>query len=270
MSVNIEDFVQEYSDETLDSFEAQFGKQGFWKPVVGTNQIRILPNKGGGLPFEPSFQHFYDDPADPDRQISHNCPRRMAKQRCPTCEAIERLSRSDNRADLKLADNMKASFRAYYRILDRANPAKGVQVWAVSWGMQQDLTGFIRDFKSKLTHPIEGFDLNIRRKGTGKKDTRYRLDVARDPSPVLENVEETLALLEAAQAVDIQRYAAVPTYDQCVARIVGQDGDGGAAIVQGSTPRGALPAGDGWDDEAIGDAVDASGGNTGSDDNIPF
>lgn len=271
--VDINDFVHDVSEEDVDRFESEHGKQEFWKAKEGRNQIRVLPGnadmKLGGVP---SYQHFYKDPADPDRWVSHNCLRKMARQPCPSCERMEQLARSGNAADLKLANEMKPSYRGYYRIIDRAAESKGIQVWTPGWNMQQDINDFLRRFPN-LLHPLEGFDILIRRRGTGLK-TQYRLDVARDPSPIAADTNATLKVLEAGQEIDLHRYAAVPTYAQAVARITGGDDDGGGGGGGGGGGR-ALPSGSGggstdddWDDgPTVADGLD---GDPAHDDDVPF
>lgn len=153
----------------------------FWTPEEGKNKIRILPSWKG------ADQEFYREvPTHYDVGPNHRtlmCPRAVEKK-CPICDKADRLANSDSARKQARADDLWPSVRIMFNILDRKDPDGTPLVWSASTGTLEELLRFFADADyGDFTHPKEGFDVILVRKGKGQ-GTRYKVSLARTPSSI--------------------------------------------------------------------------------------
>lgn len=175
---------EEFSDEDLEVEKEQLGPATkFWKPKVGINVVRFLPKlKGWPSLFKVTSEHWLTTPTG---RINFTCPRSYGEP-CDTCEHANDLRDAPDKASQDLAYDMFSKRNVYSRIVDRAEPNKGVQIYKFGKRMHDDLIE-LREDDGDFTHPVTGFDVKIKRKGTTKTDTKYKIKAG--PQSELGNME---------------------------------------------------------------------------------
>lgn len=178
-----EEMDQEAMDDARDEIDAETGGN-YWKPSEGENIIRILPGrKGEPKPYKKVYEH-YVTLADESR-VRIVCARKMSrgKERCLVCEEADRLSSSRNVVDQKRAKKLFPKFTAYFNVVDRKHPERGVMIYGASVGVFRDLDGIRKSTEGgDYSNPTKGgFDIVITREGTGMK-TKYKVTPARKDS----------------------------------------------------------------------------------------
>lgn len=140
---------------------------GFAKLQQGKNVIRILPPKvDGGSFFSEGYVHFG---LGPEGKNMVTCLKTFGdRERCPVCEYVEKLQKSRDKNDQKLADRIKRKKRVYINIISRDDDSEndepkvlpiGVTVLKALLDIVCDLDfGDVTDFK-------EGRDITIKRTG---------------------------------------------------------------------------------------------------------
>lgn len=201
------------------------GKTPFWKPSVGRSVVRMLPGLGANKPMIVSQQHYIELPGRP--KVVFACPKVIGKKPCPACTKAEQLMASKNQADRETAFGLKPRLRVYANIVDRADVAKGPQVWGFGRTVYDQLRSLradpdIGDF---FRIDASGFDIVVERKGTTKNDTEYHV------RPSTKNCALGDASVLEVQS-DLNRFRDLMEYDDIVKRLKGENRDG--------TPR-ALP-----------------------------
>lgn len=154
----------------------------------GDSTLRILP---------PSWSEADDDKwgkgwhievvlhygVGPDN-ATYLCLDKMLGKRCPICEA-RRAATDDER------DQLRPQSRFLCWVIDRANEKAGPQVWSMPVTVFRDINIKSIDKKSNkpipIDHPDKGFDIYLRKEGTGIK-TKYSVDeIDRDPTPLADD-----------------------------------------------------------------------------------
>jgi gp32 DNA binding protein like len=200
-----------YSEEAAkaEQEEAEKGSTDFMKFAAGKNVVRILPPPiGRSSPFQVVHQHFVQLDGM-TAQASFNCPRMMAKRSCPVCGMVDKLRASGNPVDYDRAGDLLPKLRVYCAVIDRAKPEQGPRVLAFGKSVHKVLTA-IRE-EGDFTHPTDGFDIIVNRKGTGKTDTEYDTRAARSNSPLAETVEQMNDWIKGQP--DVTMYGRVPSDD---------------------------------------------------------
>jgi hypothetical protein len=166
--------------------------------------------------------------------VTGNCPRMMQRKACPACAEVDRLRATGNPVDYTNAGDLLPKLRVYAKVIDRKHPEMGPRTLAFGKSIHKVLVS-IRE-EGDFTHPIEGWDIVIERKGTGKNDTEYSTRAARTNTKLAET-EEQMDDWIAAQG-DGAMLARVPT-PQEIGAILNLPAQGSAS----STGGGAPPAG---------------------------
>lgn len=186
------------------------------------------------------------------------CPQKMYDEFCPACDIGNKLWNEGRKDD---ARKFFASWRAMTNVIvlnhDGTLPDDGpaVKVWGIPKGVMEDLQSKLKELpKSKrdITDPIAGYDILVRRKGTGLdggKDTTYEINVAPDATDLSALGDEVIDLLDKMIALDT-------IYERST-------GDNITGLLQPPKTVGRLaaPAADPWDEDEDEDgvpAVDAS------------
>ncbi len=172
---------------TLDA-RAQMDDQTWWKPQSGAgnrwgdNFARIMPphiSLGGkmylGVPL-----HFGVGP----NQIIMPCPRKAFQQPCPVCVAGFALR---NQGQEEAGNELLPTWIGYMCVIsidengDPIGDDPKIRIWSASRGIIDDLLAAL-DELGDLTDLEKGFDINVRKRGSGKTGTKYQTIVATKPS----------------------------------------------------------------------------------------
>lgn len=204
-----------------DQLEVEKGNvKDFIKPNAGVNCYRFLPAIHGPSPFVVVHKHFVMPPGG-GRAIVMNCPRIMKSRDCPICRTMDRMKTSAIPSDMELADKMFPSMRVLCNVIDRDNEAIGPQKMEIGKSIHKQLVDILMDTRNggDFTDPGEdGFDIVIKREGSGRRDTKYYVSCAKGSTPL--HAEAAQSDLWIDQQADLRPYAYVPS-DQEVQKILG-------------------------------------------------
>lgn len=165
-------------------FKPKSGEKGRF----ADNWIRILPIRGDS-PYEEFY--FYAAVHFPPGQggLPFLCGRKMFdaypeggyNAACPACDAAVYGPDGEGGARWYAVMNVVA-------VNDEGEPEDGqVLIWACPRTVLSDLLGRIDDLpedKQDITDPETGFAVCVRRKGEGKKNTRYEISLSEEPVPL--------------------------------------------------------------------------------------
>lgn len=210
-----------YDEDTAaeeDEAREQASGGDFFKPQVGRNEGRIPPPppntgwgpKGKPSPFKVVYEHRIKIPGS-DLPINMVCPKKQLGERCLICELEQQLKRSGSPRDKQMADELYARRRTYFNWIDLSDPERpNVKVWPVGKTIASELTD-LRTERGDYTHPTKGTTIVVRRKGTGKNDTTYKVYEGEDlPMDELDIAPDDLFDLDDfAQVPDLERQEAI-------------------------------------------------------------
>lgn len=158
--------MSSFSWELDNQTEGQ--KAEFVKFPEGITRIRIVDK----APYQ-RWTHFI-----PQLKRSINCPGKG----CPICEM-----RKNEKAN-KLPNKYNMSKRFAINVLNRET--NRVEILEQGKTFMQDLVDIMKDLQEEH-HTLEDADLKVRRRGTGREDTSYRIDVDK-VTPLSKSDEEKL------------------------------------------------------------------------------
>ncbi len=161
----------------------QMVDQTWWKPKSGQgtrwgdNLIRVMPPHPSlgkklfwGVPL-----HFSIGP----NQIRMPCPRRAFQgQSCPVCVAGFKLK---DEGQEEAGNDLLPTWLGYMCVVEideKGQPVGDnpkVKIWSASGGIIDDLIDIIENPEfGDFTDLEKGFDINVRKRGSGKKGTKYQ------------------------------------------------------------------------------------------------
>lgn len=180
---------------------------GFLKLGEGTTVLRFFPALPGKPWMKTWHKHFFQV-GDERRTII--CARAQANEPCPVCDKGKKLLTSGNRLDSKAARAFEPKAYVYVNCIDVKNPEKGVQIWSMSPNIFKDLLTAVgmAEVKAVFTNPEKGWNILVNRTGTGPKDTRYKVDVARTSTPL----PDAAAIIESQH--DLESVEALPSDEE--------------------------------------------------------
>lgn len=213
-----------YEAEAVKEEAKELSSGSYFKFVPGLNTIRILPGKPGTRsPFVIVHEHFIDTAAG--GKASFACPRVHARQSCPVCEKANRLMGAGNQRDYNVGKKLLPGRRVYANIVDRADPEGGVKIAGFGKTIHEGLAE-LREEHGDFTNPTDsGYDVLVKRKGTGQTDTQYR--VKKGDVCSLADSEEEIDLL-ISNAPDLGLKLTILSASQ-IAELLGEDDDAGFA-----------------------------------------
>jgi hypothetical protein len=125
------------------------------------------------------------------------CPQRTYNEPCPICEARAELDRA---GDDEGAKSLLPKKRVAMFIINRADEAKGAQLWCAPWTLEKDIALVALDEGGALAldDPNEGYDITFTRDKQGKDVPPKYVGVkaARRPSPALDDEDKLAELLD--------------------------------------------------------------------------
>ena len=168
----------------------------YWTAAEGKNIIRILPpwSKEGLYFFTAALHYGF---VEEDRKRAYPCLTFMGEPKCPVCELFQKLSKSTDPADKKIANRLKRKVKNYSNIIDRKGDPKQVLIWGYSMKQLRTIQGYMEDPDwGNITNPQHGHDVIVERKGT-MLQTKYEVRLKPTPSPIgVLGWEKKLHLLE--------------------------------------------------------------------------
>jgi len=205
------------TDEAEKDKKAVERKGIYFKIKNNKTQLRFLPPKRGQKnPFIKTWQHFVAlVPGDDRTTVIFNCPKRMMQKPCALCAQAEKKFATGKKADQDRAYDLRAKLRVYAAIVDRDDEDKGVQTFAFGQTIFEQLINIRDDID--FTHPIDGCDITILRKGTGKRDTEYNVKAVRNNSALHEDAAKMDEWFDALP--DLVQNAYVPTPEEVNAKM---------------------------------------------------
>lgn len=205
--------VEAAQHESEEAAKATGGGEWYkWKN--GANILRILPPPpGGSTPFKVRWRHWVDLPNG--EAVKFNCPEKMAGAYCPVCEKAKKYKESGDKAERDKGYNMSPTRRGLVAAIDRTDPDRGpvivdlpgTKVYDPLVSMRQDQRG-----GGDFTHPVQGFDMIIKRGGTGKKNTGYEVLADRNNSQLADTVEQMNEWILGQP--DLSKYMQVPSPEE--------------------------------------------------------
>lgn len=185
MVLKYNDYDVEAAQAELD--ESEQGGANFMKIKAGRNIMRILPPPAGQRsPFRVTYQHYLNMPGVSGKTQSVICARLEAKKPCLVCAKVEELRSSQAKADQDAASDLFARRRVFANVIDRNDEEHGPKIYAFGKTVHEQLLALRTDAKGggNYAHPVDGFDIIVERKGTGKNDTEYTVRGDRNSSPL--------------------------------------------------------------------------------------
>jgi hypothetical protein len=255
---NLTRTMGDWSDEAAKQDEEAGGQSTsafLEKLPEGDTVLRFLPPKPDQRsPFAIAHTHWFNR-TDGSRGMV-NCPRMLVKTFadrgydttglngfCPLCAKMEELRKSKNIPDQKKAKKLIPKLRVYANVIDRENESVGPQVFAFGKMVYDDLMKIRNNPKKggKFTDPEKGRDIIITREGTGQNDTKYSCAASMEMSPIHPDPGQVDEWME--QAHDLSQYLDVPTAEEVIAKVKGDDEEGGEeAPARGKGARAPRPA----------------------------
>lgn len=205
---------QDYSYEQAEKDESQLSNSSFGKIQSGTNTLRILPAREGEDWKLIEYKHFV--PIGAQNKAIFVCPfhQTKGKRSCKTCKEAKVLQNSSSKADIASAKDLEYQKRIKLNAVDRNNEEDGPKTYDLSPGVYKELIGFRKFEGVNFTHPTEGCDVIIIRKGEGRNKTRYTVKLARENSPLhaskkvmrewIENQPELKAFIESDEDIEMR------------------------------------------------------------------
>jgi hypothetical protein len=215
--------IATYGDWTPEQMEEEAKEMGgggaWWKPPVGTTVVRLLPPKiGWKSPFVIQHQHFIRMPGV-DGAVIFCCPKMHESKTCLACAKSEQLEASGNARSERAARDLRPQKRMMTNIVVNPKDAQSkVQVWAFGRTVYDQLKAIRENDEGggNFIDPISGFNLGVKRVGTGKDDTKYTIIPSRTASGLV-NMEWIDV------QTDLRRMIRIPTTEQQARLLEGED-----------------------------------------------
>jgi hypothetical protein len=189
----------------------------FFKVGQGTTKIRVMPGQEPGSVdkdfFVLVYMHYKVSPTKPTVPVV--CAKtKDPRNRCIICDYVKTLRDSEDAGDRQLAEDMGQRMKYAMGVVPLEGEDKGKQMVfmapKVIWSKIIALGGDSE--YGDVTNPYEGFDLRIKKEGSGKKGTNYDCTPVRNPSPIAETPEEIQKMLD--EQFDLWRFKVIPSADE--------------------------------------------------------
>ena len=189
----------------------------FFKVGQGTTKIRVMPGQEPGSVdkdfFVLVYMHYKVSPTKPTVPVV--CAKtKDPRNRCIICDYVKTLRDSEDATDRQLAEDMGQRMKYAMGVVPLEGEDKGKQMVfmapKVIWSKIIALGGDSE--YGDVTNPYEGFDLRIKKEGSGKKGTNYDCTPVRNPSPIAETPEEIEKML--SEQFDLWRFKVIPSADE--------------------------------------------------------
>ena len=180
------DQVKDRVSRKTSKFDSIF-KSGFdtFRLKQGDNLFRYLPPTWDDADHY-GYTIFVHYGIGPDNS-SYLCPRKMLNKPCPVCESSKEAK---DAGEAEEAKELQPTERIVSWVLDRdADDPERPMLFEQSWTQDRDVTSLCVNERTgeilMIDHPDKGYDVTVKRTGTGPKKTKYfGQSIARDDSPI--------------------------------------------------------------------------------------
>ena len=186
--------------QKLDSLNKQsnFKKEGksnfFWKPSVGKQQIRVIPNKyNKDFPFTEMMFYYGIGPkvmASPQNW----------GEKDPIQEFVKQLRASNDKENWRLAKKLDSKIRIFAPIIVRCEESEGVKLWQFGKEVYQEFLNMAVDEEiGNYTDIAQGRDMKLNTVGpevTGTPYNKTTLSPSLKSSPISVNLDEVTKFLD--------------------------------------------------------------------------
>ena len=186
--------------QKLDSLNKQsnFKKEGksnfFWKPSVGKQQIRVIPNKyNKDFPFTEMMFYYGIGPkvmASPQNW----------GEKDPIQEFVKQLRASNDKENWRLAKKLDSKIRIFAPIIVRGEESEGVKLWQFGKEVYQEFLNMAADEEiGNYTDIAQGRDMKLNTVGpevTGTPYNKTTLSPSLKSSPISVNLDEVTKFLD--------------------------------------------------------------------------
>jgi hypothetical protein len=159
MATNMDLVRKKFLESQNDDGYRAYDSFKFFKPVEGTQQIRIIPAHGERGLFW--LERYCSWKVGPKNRMVY--PLRQFKKQCPLQDYIDYLKKLGDDASVELARTMQPKLRALFWLIDRGNEEQGPQLWNAPYkNVLTPITGIMADPDyGDITDVVEGRDLNL-------------------------------------------------------------------------------------------------------------
>lgn len=198
------------------------GKNTTWKPLPGTNTIRIFPYRHGKTPFTEVYMHYLGG-----KNGTILCPKStFGENDCPICDFVKSLYSTGLEEDKIKASKFKAKPRIFIPVIYREEIAKGfepkVRFWEVSKTVYDSIIKYcLNEDYGDIADPNEGNDLIVT---FTEKNAQYQFGKTEilpraKKTKVLEDMSLAKKLYEECPDVFSLAKLKKPTTDEIIARL---------------------------------------------------
>jgi hypothetical protein len=173
-------------------------KQGFdtYRPKQGDNLIRYLPPTWDDSDHY-GYTAFVHRNIGPDN-ATYLCPRKMLNKPCPICEAQKEAK---DAGESEEATALNTAERIISWVIDRdADDPEKPLLYDTSWTQDRDIVSLCVNERSgeilMIDHPDKGYDVTIKRTGTGMRTKYYGYAISRDDCPIHDSEKVQDEILE--------------------------------------------------------------------------
>jgi len=188
----------------------------WWRPKVGKNYVRILPNwkDPNDVFYKRVYVHW--NVGENNRKVV--CRKTLGEDElCPICDFVSELLQSSDSDDVKYGQAMGQTERFAMNILDGYDLERGVQVFECGRGLFQSILWMFTDGDyGDLDDWKTGRYIVIERVGTGMTDTRYNCMPSGKETPI--DPKEFQSRLW-----DLDEVYAPPIVEEMIAILEGRD-----------------------------------------------
>ena len=210
MTAETKTSLAEWGDwtETTPDDMAKFHRQfaNFDRPFEfpnGRTTVRFLPGTGGErTPFTCVYSHWFTMPGGMRRAIT--CNLRLTGDPCPICDRLREINDGGTAADLRGAEDAKASAAYYARGIIRGMEELGAQAVRLTPGLYSDMKQMFDNpaLGGDFSHPTGGFDVLVVRMKKGDS-SKY--------SATASTVVTPLSKEKPSRLPDLSKFARVAT-----------------------------------------------------------
>ena len=170
------------------------GKNLFWKPSVGKQVVRVVPNKyNKSIPFTEMF--FYYGIGERVMASPQNW-----KEKDPIREFTKQLRSSNDKENWRLAKKLDAKTRIFAPIIVRGEESEGVKLWQFGKEVYQEFLNMAADEEiGDYTDIAQGRDIKLTTVGpevTGTPYNKTSIGPSLKTSPISNDKDEVNKFLE--------------------------------------------------------------------------
>jgi hypothetical protein len=168
------------------NFDSIF-KSGFdtWRPKEGDNTVRILPPMWEDAEHY-GYEIFIHKNVGADNSM-YLCPSKMKDKYCPICAASKEAKDGGEDDEAKA---LRATNAFVVWIINRDEKDELPMLWQMSWSQDRDVAALGINKNGKVLavdHPDVGFDLTLKRQGSGLRTKYYGYSFDREESRISES-----------------------------------------------------------------------------------